>query len=179
MAQSNAPWSVFLPLTTCGGILRIPNVEIGSVAYASLGTDTADADGQLWITDIFVPFSKRITKIAFLQGGTATTDKTLVALYDAAGTLLSNSAVAGVTLSGANTFQEQTLLTPLDVYGPTQLYVAIQGNGTAAGAIRTMAANTWVNRCTGSIAGTFGTVPSTITVPTAFAATKGPFVYLA
>jgi hypothetical protein len=179
MSQSNAPWSVFLPLTTCGGILSIPNIEIGNVAYGSLGTSTTDVDGQLWITDIFVPFSKRITKIAFLQGATATTDKTLVALYDAAGNLLSNSAVAGVTLSGANTFQEQTLLTPLDVYGPTQLYVAVQGNGTTAGALRLMAASTYVNRCTGSIAGTFGTVPATITVPTTFVATKGPIVYLA
>ena len=179
MSQTNAPWNVFLPLNTCGGILAIPNVNIGDVAYGSVGTNTTDVDGQLWVTDIFVPFSKRITKIAFLQGATATTDKTLVALYDAEGTLLSKSAVAGATLSGANTFQEQTLLTPLDVYGPTQLYVAVQGNGTAAGAIRTMKASTVVNRCAGAIAGVFGTVPTKITVPTTFTADEGPIVYLA
>jgi hypothetical protein len=170
---------VFLPLDSCNGIKAVPNIPVGSVAYSSLGTDTTDVAGQLWVTDLWMPISKRITKIGFLQGGTATTDKVLVALYDAAGNLLANSAVAGVTLSGANTFAEQNLLTPIDVYGPSQYFVAVQGNGTAAGAIRTIAASTFVDRLAGSIAGSFGTVPATITVPTTFTGNKGPIVYLA
>lgn len=161
-----------------GTVLAIPNIEIGHVAYGSLGTNTTDVNGQLWVTDIWVPFSKTITKIGFLQGGTATTDNFLVAIYDRDGNLLGNSNTAGVVLSGANTFAEQTLLTSIQVYGPAQYWIAIQGNGTAAGAIRTIATATYINRLCGSIAGTFGTVPATITVPTTFTADKGPIVYL-
>lgn len=158
--------------------LAITNVPIGSVAYASAGTNTTDVNGQLWVTDMWVPFSKTITKIGFLQGGTATTDNFLVAIYDSTGTLVGNSNTAGVVLSGASTFQEQTLLTAVQLYGPAQYWIAIQGNGTAAGAIYTIPTSTFVDVLAGSIAGVFGTVPATITVPTTFTAGKGPFVYV-
>lgn len=92
--------------------------------------------------------------------------------------LLGNSNLAGVVLSGASTFQEQTLLSTVQLYGPAQYWIAIHGNGTAAGAIRTIAASTFPDVLAGSIAGTFGTVPATITLPTTFTATKGPFVYV-
>lgn len=160
------------------GRLAASNIPIGAVAYASIGTNTTDVNGQFWITDIWIPFSKQITKIGFLQGGTATTDKTLVAIYDASGTLLGNSALTGVNLSGANTFQEQTLLTPVQIYGPGQYFIAVQGNGTAAGAIQTIPASTYPDVCTATLAGTFGTVPASITVPTTFSAGAGPVVYV-
>lgn len=167
------------PQTVVAGTrLAMSNVPIGSVAYASVGTNTTDIAGQLWVTDIWIPVSKMITKIGFLQGGTATTDNTLVAIYDSTGALLGNSNTAGVVLSGANTFQEQTLLSAVQLYGPQQYFIAVQGNGTAAGAIQTIPASTFVDVVAGSIAGVFGTVPATITVPTTFTATKGPFVYV-
>ena len=158
--------------------LAVSNVPLGSVAYASAGTNTTDVNGQLWVTDIWIPFCKTISTIGFLQGGTATTDNFLVALYDATGAKLGNSNTSGVVLSGANTFQEQTLLTAVQVYGPQQYFIAIQGNGTAAGAIQTIPASTFVDVLAGGIAGTFGTVPATITLPTTFTAGKGPFVYV-
>lgn len=161
-----------------GNRLAVSNVPIGSVAYASAGTNTTDVNGQFWVTDLWMPFSKTITKIGFLQGGTATTDNTLVAIYDAFGVLLGNSNTSGVVLSGASTFQEQTLLTPVQLYGPAQFFIAVQGNGTAAGAIYTIPTSTFIDVLAGSIAGTFGTVPATITVPTTFTAGKGPFVYV-
>lgn len=157
--------------------LAIPNITLGSVAYGSLGTNSTDVNGQLWVTDLWVPFAKRITTIGVLQGGTATTDNILVALYDTTGTLLANSATAGETLSGANTFKELALLSAVQVY-PAQYWVAVQGNGTTAGAIRTIAASTFVDVLTTVIAGTFGTVPASITVPTTFTANNGPIVYL-
>lgn len=157
--------------------LSFPNVALGSVAYASLGTDTADVNGQLWITDVWVPGPKAITKIGVLQGGTATTDNILAALYDANGILLGNSATAGSLLSGASTFKELSLLATVQIYGG-QYFVAVQGNGTAAGAIRTIAASTFADVLSGTAAGVFGTVPATITVPTTFTAGVGPVVYL-
>lgn len=157
--------------------LRIANFPMGSVALASIGTNTADVAGQFWITEVFVPVTKTITKIGFLQGGTATTDNTLVAIFDPNGKFLQSSALTGVVLSGANTFQEQTLLGSVTLAGPAVYYVAVQGNGTAAGAIQTLGA-LYNNVRTGTLAGTFGTIPASITPPTSFTAANGPVVYL-
>ena len=157
--------------------LVISNYPMGSVALASIGTNTADVAGQFWITEVFVPVTKTITKISFLQGGTATTDNTLVAIFDTNGKFLTSSALTGVVLSGANTFQQQTLLSSVTLAGPGVYYVAVQGNGTAAGAIQTLSA-LYNNVRTGVLAGVFGTVPTSITPPTTFTAANGPVIQL-
>jgi hypothetical protein len=169
-----------------GGKLRISSIPIGSVAYGSLGTNTTDVAGQWWITDIFIPYRRTITKIGVLQGGTATTDNIMVAIYDTFGTLIGSSAVAGAVLSGANTFQEFAIAldgsgnaaTTLTLFGPQQYFIGVQGNGTAAGAIRTVATATFIDIVSTSVAGTFGTVPTTLTPPTTFTADKAPIVYV-
>ena len=160
------------------GLLAASNIPIGSVAYASVGTNTTDVNGRLWITDIWVPFSMTIATIGVLQGGTATTDNIMVMLYNENGVLLENSNTAGVLLSGANTFKEIALLNVTQVYGPKRLFIAVQGNGTAAGAIQTIPTATFIHVTTNVVAGTFGTVPATITVPTTFTAGQGPVVYV-
>lgn len=170
--------SPILPNPVAGTRLAMSNIPIGSVAYASVGTNTADINGQLWITDIWIPISKAVTKIGFLQGGTATTDNFLVAIYDSTGVLVANSNTGGVVLSTANTFKEVTLLTSPQLYGPATYWIAIQGNGTAAGAIQTIPTLTFVDVLTTVAAGVFGTVPATITLPTTFTAGNGPFVYV-
>lgn len=157
--------------------LVISNYPMGSVALGSIGTNTTDIAGQFWITEVFVPATKTITKISFLQGGTATTDNTLVAIYDPNGKFLQSSALTGVVLSGANTFQQQTLLSSVTLAGPGVYYVAVQGNGTAAGAIQTLSA-LYNNVRTGVLAGVFGTVPASITPPTTFTAANGPVIQL-
>lgn len=155
----------------------VSNVPIGSVAYASIGTNTTDVAGQLWITDILIPAPMVVSTIGFLQGGTATTDNVLVAIFDAGGNRLATSNLAGVVLSGANTFQEQALLTPVQLYA-NRYYIAVQGSGNTAGAIQTIPASTFVGVMAGSLAGAFGTIPGNIVVPTTFAATKAPIVYV-
>lgn len=156
----------------------ISNIPIGSVAYASIGTNTTDVI-QLWVTDIFIPYSFSCSVVGFLQGGTATTDNTLVAIYDGGGKLVANSNLSGVVLSGPNTFQEQTLLAPIQLNGPSYYFVAVQGSGTTAGALQTIPTATFVGVRAGSVtAGSFGTIPATITPPTTFTAGKGPIVYL-
>lgn len=167
-----------IPNPVAGNRLAISNIPIGSVAYASVGTNTTDISGQFWITDIWIPFSKTITKIGFLQGGTATTDNFLVAIYDSTGVLVANSNTSGVVLSGASTFKEVTLLTSPQLYGPATYWIAIQGNGTAVGAIQTIPASTFVDVLTTVVGGVFGTVPATITLPTTFTAGNGPVVYV-
>lgn len=156
----------------------ISNIPIGSVAYGSVGTNTTDIAGQLWITEVFVPYNFVVSSIGFLQGGTATTDNFLVALFDGGGNRLATSNLSGVLLSGASTFQEQALLSAVQLYGPSKYYVAVQGNGTAAGAIQTIPTSTFVGVFTKVLSGAFGTVPASIVVPTSFAAGSGPVVYL-
>lgn len=156
----------------------VSNVPIGSVAYASVGTNTTDVNGQLWVTDIIVPSNYVVSSIGVLQGGTATTDNILVAIFDAGGNRLGTSALAGSTLSGASSFKELALLAPVQLYGPNRYFVAVQGNGTAAGAIQTIPTATFVGVLAGVISGTFGTVPASIVVPTTFTAGNGPIVYL-
>lgn len=156
----------------------VSNIPIGTVAYASVGTNTTDIAGQLWITDIIVPSNFVVSSIGVLQGGTATTDNILVAIFDSAGNRLGTSALAGALLSGANTFKELALLAAVQLYGPNRYFIAVQGNGTAAGAIQTIPTNTFVGVIAGVLSGAFGTVPAVINPPTTFTAGSGPVVYL-
>jgi len=79
-------------------------------------------------------------------------------------------------IDGASTFQTYTFLTPYAAKaGP--YFMVLQGNGTTAGAIATVAASTYVGITAGSIAGTFGTLPATITFPTTFTANKAPICF--
>ena len=163
--------------TAAAGPLSVANYPMGSVALASIGTNTADVAGQLWVTGVWVPASKTITKINYLSGGTATTDNFLVAIYDANGKLLGSSAAAGVLVATANIFQSISLTASTTLSGPGLYYVAVQGNGTAAGAIQTLSA-LYNTVPTTVVSGTFGTVPASITVPTTFTAANGPVIQL-
>ena len=177
-------------LNVAGGQLICSNVPIGSVALASMGTNTTDIAGQLWITEIMVPYNRIVKNVSILSGGTATTDNWIAAIYDSYGILIAFAGLAsGQVLSGANTWQTQAITsvyargtahaTPssqVQLFGPQQYFVALQGNGTAAGAFQTVPAPYQI--CAGVLAGTFGSVPITITPPTTFTAAKAPFVYL-
>lgn len=155
----------------------ISNIPIGSVAYASVGTNTTDVAGQFWITDLIAPYDYVCSIVGFLQGGTATTDNVLAAIFDGGGNRLATSALAGVTLSGANTFAERTLLTPVQLKAGGRYFIAVQGNGTTAGSIQTIPTATFVGVSAGVLSGAFGTVPAQIVVPQTFTAGQGPIVY--
>lgn len=172
------------PPAVKGGSFIVSNIPIGPVALASIGTNTTGVV-QLWVTELFLPCNRDVTKIGFLQGGTATTDKALCCIYNSAGALVASAALAGVLLSGANTFAEQAIaldgsgnaITSVSLVGPAQYFVGVQLNGTTAGDIQTVPAPYLL--CANSVtAGSFGTLPATITPPTTFTAGKGPIVYL-
>ena len=172
-----------------GGQLICSNIPIGSVALASIGTNTTDII-QLWTTDILVPYNRVVKNISILSGGTATTDNWLAAIYDSYGYLVASTALAGQVLATANVWQTQaialtyargtttsTAATSVALNGPQQYYICVQGSGTTAGAIQTVPAPYQI--CAAVIAaGTFGTIPATITPPTTFTAAKAPIVYL-
>lgn len=171
-------------VTETNSLGQYSNIPIGSVAYGSLGTNTTDVAGQLWVVSFTLPLDTTLANIKCLAGATATTDNVIGALYkqNLAGdttmaTLVANSALAGALLSGASTFQTYTFTTAY-VAKAGKYFMVLQGNGTAAGAIRTIAASTYIGLAAGSIAGTFGTLGAQITFPTTFTADKGPICYV-
>jgi hypothetical protein len=154
------------------------NIPIGSVAYGSLGTNTTDVNGQLWVSSFTLPVDKTISTIACLQGGTAGTDKVIYALYDSTGAKLGTTALAGTALnSSANTFLSASLTASVSAPAGAY-YLVLQGNGTASGAFRTVAASTYLGIYSAVASGTFATLPATITVPSSFTANYAPICYV-
>lgn len=146
-------------------------------ALASLGTNKAMVAGTVWYADIFIPTpSITLTGIGVLNGATVATDKGIVSLYDSTGVLLANSALAGATTSGANTFQQYAFTGTYQILKPGRFWVAYQSNGTTD-TIRTIATATWIDVLSGNAAGVFATLPA-ITPPTTFTADLGPVAYV-
>lgn len=155
---------------------KVGNVAFGSVAYGSLGTDGVHVAGTVYFSEIFVPTTISATKLAVLNGTVAGTDKLILALYDNTGTKVVTTDLAGTTSSGTDSFQEIALTATTTLAGPQRYFLALQCNGTTA-KTRKIAASTFLNAAD-STTGTFGTLPATITVPTATSADKGPLGYI-
>lgn len=167
--------------TPAGGIestgrFRYSTVPVGSVAYGSFGTNTTLVSGTIYWADVYIPRNFTVTGIGVLNGATVGTNNGLVGLYDSAGTLLGNSALAGAVTAGANAFQQRALLTPYEAVGPGRYWVAYQANGTTD-TLRTVAASTFIDVLTKSATGTFGTLTA-LTPPTTFTADVGPIAYV-
>lgn len=155
-------------------------VPIGSVAYSSMGTNTTPVAGTIYWAELQVARNITISNIYILNGGTVGTDKGIAAIYDVNGILLTNSALAGATTSGANTFQAYAPATSTGTYdlvGPARYFVAYQTNGTTD-RFRTIATATFIDVLTTSATGAFGTLTG-LTPPTTFTADKGPIAYVA
>lgn len=144
--------------------------SIGAL-LATAGNDTACTNGGIFWAPIFVPCNSTITGIAYLIGSVGGTDKAIVALYSAAGALLANSALAGTTVGTAANMQGLDFVTPYAAIGPAVYFIAVQFNGTTAKfRTHTIPGQKFV---TGTVAGTFGTLP-TLTLGTTYTANQGP-----
>jgi hypothetical protein len=152
----------------------VPVVDNGDTALASIGTSGVHVAGSLYIAEVNIAVSKRCTGVGVLNGATVGTDNMLVAIYDEAGNLLANSALAGVLSAGANSYQQVAFLTPV-MLPAGRYFVAVQFNGTTATTRKITNAATLF---TALPAGAFGTVPATITVPSAFTTLQGIHGYV-
>ncbi len=160
------------------------NIPIGSVAYASVGTNSTDIADKSMRTSIWIPQTMIVTGFQVLQGGTATTDNFTFALFDGSGKRIASSTAAGVLAATASTFknlpfalnriagtQTLTLIT-----GPARYWVGVTGNGTAAGFYQTVPTATFKNVLSdAATAQTFGTFPDFVPVAT-FTADLAPVV---
>lgn len=156
---------------------KVTNIPIGSVAYASLGTNTTPVAGTWYCMDtrVFGNYTA-MSGLGFLNGATVGTDKLIYALYDSTGRLIANTDTAGTTSAGASAAQEIPTLSQFALNNGIY-WTCEQSNGTTT-RLRTVAASTFLDKLAGSFTGTFGTVPANITPPTAFAADTGPIGYI-
>lgn len=141
------------------------------------GTDVTPVAGTRYTCSIFIPHSMTLTGIGYLIGTAGGTDKAIAELHDADGTLLANSAVAGVTVGTLATFQELPFTAPVEVVGPGLYFLSITMNGTTA-RLRTIPTALGVSQTAlaKSATGTFGTVGA-LAAPTTFTAGVGPIAY--
>ena len=144
----------------------------GSPAAGTTGNNTTVVAGTVYWVQLLNDSNATITGIDILTGGTGGTDKWIAAIYSSTGVLLANSALAGVTAGTANNHTALPLTSTYNLVGPGVYFIAMQSNGTTA----TVQTYTVPNSpfITGSVAGTFGTLPATITPGTTYTNNKGP-----
>lgn len=142
-----------------------PNVLV------TFGTDSAGIATQIWVCELQIPKNTLLTGLSYLIGSVGGTDKVIVIFYDVSGNILANSAVAGVTVGTASTFQRVAFTSTFPAK-PGKYYVGVSTNGTTA-KIQTQIAG---DHDAGAIIGqTFGTLVA-ITPPSTFTAGKAPIV---
>ena len=168
-------------LTPTGGIAP-PTAPHGfrnfPPAAATDGTDTAFADGTLFLTSVFVPVNKTLTGIGFLLGSVGGTDKVVVQLNDSAGLLLANSTLvaSGTTAGTAAQTQSIAFTSTYAAKGPATYFIGVSANGLTA-KLRTVPAFRAPELFCGSVSQVAAT-PATVVAPSAFAADKAPIAFV-
>lgn len=145
-----------------------------SVAFYSANLSTTPVAGTRYYTSIQIDTPTTITGIAALIGATGGTDKFIYELHDAAGVMVATTALAGVTVGTANTWQKIAFTAPYSA-AAGRYFIAVQLDGTTA-RLATQNSPTSPN-LTGSATGTFGT-SAAITPPTTYTAGVGPVAVL-
>lgn len=150
-------------------------VSVATAASLTSGTDTTPTSGTVYYGEVFVPGNATYTGIGYLIGSVGGTDKAIVTLYNAVGTVVANSEKAtGTTVGTTATFQEIAFVTAYAAVGPALYFISVSVNGNTC-RLRTVAAGSVIS--TGSATGVFGTLAA-ITPPTTFTADKAPIAYL-
>ncbi len=136
----------------------------------SSGTSVTASVTTEYLAEVFIPVNATITGLALLNGGTAAGNVTLT-LYDTAGNLLAQTA--STAQSGTNVLQSIPLTAPYAAAGPARYFVGASFNNATA---TFLSVTLGVGKC-GTLTGqTYGTFPSPITAPTAFAANAAPII---
>lgn len=148
-----------------------------SLTSLTAGTDVTPVAGTRYTCSIFLPHIMTLTGIGYLIGSVGGTDKAIVELHDADGTLLANSALAGTTVGTTATFQEIAFTAPVEIVGPGWYFLSVTVNGTTC-RLRTIATALGISQTANakSATGTFGTLGA-LTVPTTFTADVAPIAH--
>ncbi len=157
-----------------------PNVQpytaFPTLSDATVGATTTQVAGTIWFSQLFIPANATLTGACVLNGATVGTDKYIVALYDAAGNVLANSATAGTTTASASLYQCIAFASTVSVTGPASYFAAIQTNGTTDNFFTYKTGGAPLKYGTQSQTGVFGTVAAMTTPTTTFTTAKGPLM---
>lgn len=146
-----------------------------AVTYLSNNLSTTTVAGtRLYVDTSIGTNGTVVTGIRALIGATGGTDKFIYELHDAAGNLVATTALAGVTVGTAGTFQAIPFTAPVTVNAGVY-FIVVQSNGITAKVATYNAPVTPL--LTGSATGTFGT-SAAITPPTTYTAGVGPVAML-
>lgn len=138
------------------------------------GTNATPVATETYISQVFVPANMTITGISIFNGATVGTDKGCVFLADSAGNVVAQSAAAGATTSGADSYQDYAFTSAYSAKGPATYYVCYQMNGTTDRYNAHTFGRFGASKKTGT---TFGALTS-ITAPTTFTTALGPMATL-
>ena len=132
------------------------------------GNDSTPVVTEEYVAEILVPVPMTVTGFANFNGSVAA-GNLIAILYDSTGAKVANSALAGTTMSGTDSFQ-RIGFTAAVVLQPGTYYVGLQLNNTSARYNTHPVGNFGASKKTGQ---TFGTVTA-LTPPTTFTANLGP-----
>jgi hypothetical protein len=166
----------FLPSGQVPQTAKLSLVRLAmAMTYLSNNLSTTPVAGTRYYVDTSIGTDGTVvTGIRALIGATGGTDKFIYELHDSAGNLVATTALAGVTVGTAGTWQAIPFTAPVTVNAGTY-FIVVQNNGTTA---RIATYNAPVSPLlTGSATGTFGT-SAAITPPTTYTAGVGPVAML-
>lgn len=165
--------------THTGGILLASQPTIYPAAgglwqLATAGTDSACTNGVSYFVELNIPYNQTLTGLAYQVGSVGGTDSVIAVLYDSAGAVVANSALAGATVGTAAQIQSVAFLSTYAAVAG-RYFASVTFNGATA-KFRTypIPGSKFI---AGSEAETFGTVTA-ITPGTSFTADKGPLCYV-
>lgn len=156
----------------------LPNIALGSAALTGYETNGAAQVAGTWnYSEILVPHWNTWTGAGALNGTTVGTNKYIFALFGSSGTLLANTAVAGVLTANASVMQNIAFTAPI-LLAPGRYFIGVQLDG-ATDTVRHVLSANGSNVICGTQTGTFGTVPSAITtVSSTFTTAVAPICQL-
>lgn len=156
---------------------RAINCTNWPINTATAGTDVTPSTTTTYYTSVVIPGDMFITNIIALWGSASTNGLAVLAIYNEAGAVLANTALAGTATTTAAQTQAIPLTTPFLLTGPRYAIVALQMN-SASDRFRAVPAFCGGGILAGSQTGTvFGTLPTTLTISaTNFTADKAPII---
>jgi hypothetical protein len=144
----------------------------GNLLNTTSGSNTSMVAGTTYYAALWIPFNCTLTGVVVFSGLTGGTDNWIVALWGAAGGAnLAHSNLAGTAAPATSTKARIPFTAPVTVTGPAIYYIGLQSNGTTA---RFQGfPNVTEGFVTGSVSGSFGTLPS-LTPGTSYNQNVGP-----
>jgi hypothetical protein len=166
----NAAPNGLAPYTT--GFTSFGTGGAANVINSSTGSNITTVAGTFYYTALWIPYNCTLTGIIACTGSAGGTDNWTVALWPGAGgTALATSSLSGIVAPAMTTKKAFVFTAPVNVEGPGAYFIGVQSNGTTAKILAHQ--NTIEGFITGSVAGSFGTVPS-LSPASTYTANIGP-----